>query len=152
MSVQSFWTGAATFGATSSGKPQDRKLSQEVFIIIFVAIIIGWIIIALWTRALDNFTYSKLKMNRNSTWDTVLIAIAVTIFFIAIVWVIDTYDVVQGGLGKEFVGEDDPVFGRVLQEEEADMLSGGTLLGGAFTGPNNASIPTLFPGLVFGGG
>lgn len=135
MPVQAFWT----LGSGSDG----RILNQEVFTIIFAAIIIGWIIVALWNRVVDNFTYNNLKMDKNSAWDTFLIAIGITIFFIAFVWVIDKYQIVEGTLAKTFTDEDDPVFGRIPNEEEKEFL------GTAFSGPRNASIATLFPQVVF---
>lgn len=140
MPVQSFWAGPAIAGSQS----QSGMLRQEVFAIIFLAIIIGWIIVALWTRVLDNVTYSLMDLDKNSTWDTFLIAISVSFFFLAFVWVIDKYDIVAGGLGTEFAGEDDPVFS--MGEQRAVEESG---LIGSFTGPQNASIGTLFPQVVF---
>jgi len=137
MPVQSFWT----LGTGSRG----RLLTQEVFIVIFAAIVIGWIIVALWTRVIDNFSYRRLGMNKNSTWDSFLIAIGVSIVFVAFVWIIDKYRVVEGTLEEAFVSEDDPVFGRAQQQAEVDLL------GSSFSGPRNASIATLFPNVVFSG-
>lgn len=137
MPVQSFWT----LGTGSGGS----LLSQEVFIIVFVAIIIGWIIIALWTRVLDNFTYNKLNMDKTSTWDTALIAIAVTVFFFTFVWMIDSYTLVKGSLEQQVAGEDDPFFNQIQQEVQSSAL-----IGTSFTGPRNASVATLFPQVVFG--
>lgn len=135
MPVQAFWT----LGSGSKG----NTLNQEVFVVIFMSIVIGWIIIALWTRVLDNFTYSRLNMDKTSTWDTILIAVGMTIFFVAFVWVIDRYNIVEGTLAETFTTADDPVFGRAAQEAED------TFLGTAFSGPRNASIATIFPQVVF---
>ncbi len=134
MPLQSLWT-----IATGSG---DTSLSQQVFLVVFLAIVIGWIIIALWTRTLDNFTYNYLRMNDHSTWDTLLIAIAITLIFITIVWIVDTYQIVEGGLGREVVTEKDPLFAIAEGQRQSPIAS-------AFTGSGAASIPTLFPSLVF---
>jgi hypothetical protein len=140
MGVQSFWAGPAIAGARNG----SGMLSQEVFAIVFLAIIIGWIIIALWTRVIDNVTYSQMDLDKNSVWDTILIAISISLFFLVFVWVIDKYDIVAGGLRAEFAGEDDPAFS--VGEQRAAQQNGFV---NSFTGPNNASIGTLFPQVVF---
>ena len=135
MPVQSFWT----LGTGAQG----QLVPQEVFVVIFMAIIIGWIVVALWTRVIDNFTYNRLKMNKSSTWDSLLIAVGITIFFVGLVWLVDRYKLVEGTLAAEVTGEDDPFFGRAQEELEQEFL------GTAFGGSRNASITTLFPRLLF---
>ena len=94
MPLQQVWT---------LSRPADQQTAaQHVFLIIFLAIVIGWIIIALWTRVLDNFSYGYLGLNENSTWDALLIALMVTIFFIVLIWVVDNYNIAEptGGVAS----------------------------------------------------
>ena len=80
--------------------PPGRRsiFAERVFIVIFIAILIGWILIALWSRVLDNFTYGYLGLNPDSTWDTILIAIVFTILLVIFIWVADQYELVPGGV------------------------------------------------------
>ncbi len=112
-----------------------ESLSQSIFTIIFLSIIIGWIVVALWTRVIDNFSFEVLGLNDSSTWDTFLIAIFVSITFITFIWVIDRYGIVPGGVQQEVEG-DEP-----FPSQQAFINTVGDA--------NNASIPALFPGVVF---
>ncbi len=139
MALQSLWN-----LTTNNGR---STFSQQIFTLIFLAIVIGWILVSLWSRTLDNFTYGLLGLNPDSTWDAIIIALAVTIIFIALIWVVDQYDLVPGGLGQD------------VESEEAFAGVGSTLL----TAPGNgnqvnrqfgdarqASTGVLFPGMRFG--
>nr|QBK90711.1 MAG: hypothetical protein LCPAC201_00120 [Pithovirus LCPAC201] len=137
MALQSLWNLTTNNGGVS--------FSQQIFTLIFLAIVIGWILVALWSRTLDNFTYGLLGLNPDSTWDAVIIALAITIIFIALIWVVDQYDLVPGGLGQD------------VESEEAIAGVGTPLttpgnnnqLNQQFGDARQASTAVLFPGLVF---
>ncbi len=47
-----------------------------------VAIVIGWILVAIWQRVLDNLAYNYLGMEKSSTYDTAIVAIVITTSFV----------------------------------------------------------------------
>lgn len=58
-------------------------ISELNFVEVLLAIILGWILVDLWQRCIDNFTFNTLKLNKNSTYHTfVIAAIATTIFLV----------------------------------------------------------------------
>lgn len=60
----------------------DSISSGITFVDLLVAIIVGWLLVAVWQRALENFCYGTLKLNRDSTFQTVIVAIVMTLIFI----------------------------------------------------------------------
>ena len=75
--------------------------SQAIFTIILLSIVLGWILVALWTRAIENFVFGTLYFNENSSWHAFLIAFSVTLIFIGFVWMIDTYKIIPGGIEEK---------------------------------------------------
>jgi len=74
----------------------SRAYIQDVsFVEVLFLIVIGWMLVALWQRALDNFTFRTLGLSRDSTTQTVVIAAVVTIAFVSFVFLFDS---VFGGL------------------------------------------------------
>lgn len=63
-----------------------NNLCQWEFILLFIVIIFSWIIISLWGKVIDNFSYITMGMERQSTWNAFIIAMIVTIIFILIVY------------------------------------------------------------------
>lgn len=49
---------------------------------VLTAIVIGWILVAIWQRVLDNLAYNYLGMDKSSTYDTVIVALTITISFV----------------------------------------------------------------------
>jgi hypothetical protein len=92
---------------------------------------------------LDNFTFNTLKLNDKSTWDTLLIAVYVFIVFSIFVWVIDSNNLVSGGLRSEYTGSNDPILAEVQTESESNTFNR------SFIGRRNISVATVFPGVVF---
>jgi TRAP-type C4-dicarboxylate transport system permease small subunit len=67
--------------------PLNSNYLQDVgFIELLFVIVIGWMLVALWQRALDNFTFQTLGMQRDSTYHTIVIALTVTLLFIIFVF------------------------------------------------------------------
>lgn len=76
--------------------PLNSNYLQDIgFIELLFVIVIGWMLVALWQRALDNFTFQTLGMQRDSTYHTIIIALTVTLLFIIFVFL---YQSMFGGL------------------------------------------------------
>ncbi len=60
-------------------------LNEMLFIWIFFIFIFSWILVELWTRWLDNFTYITLKLDKNSPMHTFVIALVVSAFIITMI-------------------------------------------------------------------
>jgi hypothetical protein len=138
MPLQSLWN-----LTTNSG---NNTFRQEIFIIIFLAIVIGWILVALWSRVLDNFTYGYLGLNQDSTWDAVIIALAITVIFIAFIWVVDIYNLIPGGIDQDVESQDE--FAGVGEGSSSAGPAGSTL-NQQFGNAQQGSTAVLFPGIVF---
>lgn len=84
--------------ATATVQAAKGRSSQTDFLIILFAIIIGWILVALWTRVIENFSYGTLGLNERSTWQTILVAITITLLFTIGIVLVDQYNLVPGGV------------------------------------------------------
>lgn len=74
----------------------SRKFFSDVsFLEVLFVILIGWMLVALWQRSLDNFTFHTLGLSRDSTLQTTVIAVVMTVAFVAFVFLFDS---VFGGL------------------------------------------------------
>lgn len=82
----------------------DEERESEFATVLF-AIIIGWILVSLWTRFIENAAFGTLGFNENSAWHSFLVALSVTIIFLALIWVLDKYRVVSEG-DSDIIGED----------------------------------------------
>lgn len=138
MALQSLWNLTTNNGQVT--------FSQQIFTIIFLAIVIGWILVALWSRTLDNFSYGYLGLNPDSTWDAVIIALAITIIFIALIWVVDQYDLVPGGIGQDIESSEE-IAG--VGSTPLTTIGNNNQLNQQFGDARQASTAVLFPGLVF---
>lgn len=63
---------------------QDLNFVEMLFVII-----LGWILVALWQRTIDNFTFNSLGLNKDSTYHTFIIAIVATTIFLLFVFSFD---------------------------------------------------------------
>ena len=105
----------------------DHNPETEVtFITIVLVIVIAWILVALWTRVIENFAFGTLKLNGNSSWHSLIVAFAATIFFLVFVWMMDRYKIVPGSLATEVDQID--IFGS---------RSGENILGNSFQSETN---------------
>ena len=83
----------------------DQNASSEVtFITVVLAIVVAWILVALWTRAIENFSFGTLKLDGDSAWHALIVAITVTVVFLVTIWMIDQFGLVPGGLETEIEG------------------------------------------------
>jgi hypothetical protein len=53
-----------------------------VFILIVIALTIGWVLTNLWTRFVENMAYITCGLNINSTWHTFIVAAVVTLLIV----------------------------------------------------------------------
>ena len=56
------------------------------FIDILIVIIFSWVLVNLWQRWIDNFTFGTLKLKKESTYHTFVIALVCTVVFIVFVF------------------------------------------------------------------
>lgn len=67
----------------------DKLLTDLTFIDVLLVIIVGWVLVALWSRVVDNITFNYLKLNKDSVYHTLLIAIVTTAIFLVFVFSFD---------------------------------------------------------------
>lgn len=86
---------------------QPAQLSQEAFVTLLLAIILGWILVAVWTRVVENLAYGTLRLNEDSSWHAFVVALAMTAIFLVFVYLINTYNIVPGqNFGEVFLQAD----------------------------------------------
>lgn len=71
--------------------PRPQTSEKANFVTIIILIVISWIIVAFWTRSLENLFFIHGKFNGESFWQTFMIAIFITVIFIALIWTIESY-------------------------------------------------------------
>lgn len=62
------------------------EISKLNFLEVMIAIVVSWIIIDLWLRVIENFAYRTIGLSEKSTIHTLIVALVVTIIFIAFVF------------------------------------------------------------------
>lgn len=75
----------------------NARLELPVFTTIVFAIVFGWLLVSVWQRVLENFSYETLGLNSRSTIHALIVAIVTTIAFLAFVWMIDEYAIIPAG-------------------------------------------------------
>jgi len=70
---------------SDSNTKANFEISNSFFLMILFAVIISWILVQLWTRAIETFFYNYAGMSENSSWHTFLVAAFFTIIFITFV-------------------------------------------------------------------
>jgi len=61
----------------------SNTLATELtFIEVLFAIIIGQLLVGVWQTALENYTFNTLKLNKESTYHTMIIALVTTVIFL----------------------------------------------------------------------
>ena len=89
---------------------RDEDAESEItFITIVLAIVIAWILVALWTRVIENLTFGTLGLNGDSFWHALIIAITITVIFFVVIWVIDKYQLIRGDIEQDVEGLDSPL-------------------------------------------
>jgi hypothetical protein len=71
---------------------------------LLIVVILGWTLVPLWSRYIDNLTFNSMGLDVKSTYQTLIIAIITTALFLIFVY---TFDTVNGNL-VESSGEFSP--------------------------------------------
>ena len=88
---------------TNNGQTETterRSTSESAFISLLFAIIVSWILVALWTRTIENFVFGTLELNGDSTVHSLIVSVALSIIFFMLIWMLDQYDVIIGGIER----------------------------------------------------
>ena len=78
----------------------DKFLSELTFVESLFLIIFGWLLVELWQRVIDNFTFNAIKLNRESTYHTFIIALATSVLFLTFIFGFENFaaDFVETGI------------------------------------------------------
>lgn len=77
-------------------------LQDLSFIELVVAVVIGWLLVDIWVRFVENFAYQTLGLNEKSAYHSFVVAFVVTLIFIAVVFVFRN---ISGNANKRIVSE-----------------------------------------------
>lgn len=81
----------------TTGVSNGSSLDVGPFATIVLAIVFGWLLVSVWQRVLENISYGTLGLNSRSTVHALIVAIVTTITFLALVWMIDEYEIIPVG-------------------------------------------------------
>ena len=73
---------------------------------LLLVVLLGWTLIPLWSRYIDNLSFNTFKLNKDSTYQTFVIAIVATALFLVFVY---TFDSAQGNYFESTGGFNPPV-------------------------------------------
>lgn len=82
----------------------EKYVQDLTFIEMVFGIVLGWIIVTLWQRCIDNFSFNYLGLNRSSTYQTGVIALSVTILFITFIFIFESLsgNVIEQSISTDF--------------------------------------------------
>ena len=63
----------------SLGNSFIRDLSTVEMLFV---IVLGWTLVGVWQKCIDNLAYNTLKLNRNSTYHTFIVSLVLTVLFL----------------------------------------------------------------------
>lgn len=78
----------------TSGVDGDGGLEIVSFFTIVIAIVLGWILVSIFQRLLENLWFQTLHMNPRSTLHSLIIAVVAIFLFVLGIWFIDELQVV----------------------------------------------------------
>jgi len=81
----------------TAGLDGSGELDIPPFATLVLAIVFGWLLVSVWQRVLENFSYETLGLNSRSTVHAIIVAVILTVAFLAFIWMIDEYDIVPAG-------------------------------------------------------
>ena len=79
----------------------SSPISLGYFIFFLIAVIIGWILVDLWTKVIDNLAYVTLKLKPDSTWHSFIVAGVCSLIFLAYIVIAEP---VGGDVKLQIVG------------------------------------------------
>ena len=74
-----------------------------------MALVLGWILVSLWQRVIENFAFGTLGLNRASSLHALVVAAGATVVFLVFTFVATDLD--GGGRDVSEIIEDDIVSG-----------------------------------------
>ena len=63
----------------------NNMSDSSFFFVVFLVIIMSWVLVDLWGRWFNNFTFNTLKLDPKSSYHTFIIALAATIIIVAVI-------------------------------------------------------------------
>ena len=79
---------------TSTPTDPNSDLDVFPFATIVFAIVIGWLLVSIAQRLLENFLFQTLGMNSRSTVHALIVAIAAFLIFLVFVWMVDEFQII----------------------------------------------------------
>jgi ABC-type multidrug transport system fused ATPase/permease subunit len=73
------------------GLIDDEEADMILFVFVIVVVIFSSVLVPLWSRVLDNLVFTYLSCNKESLLHSFIIALLLTVLFIAIVCGLDRY-------------------------------------------------------------
>ena len=88
----------------TAGLNRSGELEVFPFSTLVMAIVFGWLLVSVWQRVLENFSYETLGLNSRSTVHALIVAVILTISFLSFIWMIDEYDIIPAGQAASTLG------------------------------------------------
>lgn len=73
----------------------NRTVADLKYIEFLFVIVVGWLLVAIWQRCIDNVCYRSLGLNSESTFHTFVVSLTTTAIFLAFVF---SFDSILGNL------------------------------------------------------
>jgi len=75
-------------------KKKDSNYGHHsIFLMLLFLIIVAWILVAVWTKWLENFCYGNLGLDPKSSFHTFVVAVVITLIFIAFIFTVGNDEV-----------------------------------------------------------
>jgi hypothetical protein len=93
-------------------------LQDISFAEVLLVLVIGWMLVGLWSRVVDNIAFELLKLDKNFWFHTLIIALVATVIFLSFIFVFQ--DIFGSGIRKDavgtFIGQDKDFMSNILNE------------------------------------
>lgn len=67
----------------------SRFLSDVIYVELLFVIVLGWILVNVWQRVIDNVAYRALKLDDKSVFHTFIVALTLTAIFLVFIFSFD---------------------------------------------------------------
>ena len=94
--------------------PTNSDVSSAIshsflFFFVFLVILFSWILIDLWARVVNNFTFITLGLDEKSTYQTFIIALVATLIVVSIIFYLKTLGMdYETQIAGDCINEKDP--------------------------------------------
>jgi hypothetical protein len=101
-----------------------KRAANLTFIEVLFAIVIAWLMVALWEKVIDNLAYHTIGLNPNSTTHSFMVALTVTVIFIAYALLFNdaTGGIIEGNIEGDLPGTIDEPGGLVDLNANSQIL------------------------------